>query len=726
MAESIEQRTGITGWRAAFNNAARRVLYSPSFWYVTAAALGGVGGTLVARPGGGPTGWLIGAAIALSAAAVLSWRREVRREGIEHRLRDAIDAIGDGFLLFDQEDRLVLANRPVRELYAPIAGRLVPGTPYVDILHAAVFEQSLWAEGMPGTPDEIFARRLAAHRSGTGQADIYRTRSGRWIRAREHTMRGGARVGLRTDVTELKEREQAIAESEARLRSLYDNTPAMMHALDAEGRILSVSDHWLRKMGYGREEVLGRPPTDFMAEDCRAEVERNGGAKGLVEQAPTLDRPRSYLKKNGERLDVLVSSFVERDSEGRFVQAVAVLTDITELRTREAELTALSEELAEKNRMLDAALEHMSHGLAMFDENQRLLICNDRYMRMFDRPPDLFACGAHLAEMIRHDGALLGWSEAEIARRIEERLELSRMRKEGTVVVDAVGGRTMKVFHSPLAGGGSLAIYEDVTAMEAHKRALREAKESAEIANRAKSEFLANMSHELRTPLNAIIGFSEILKAELFGAIGVEKYRDYAHDIHESGTHLLSLICDILDVAKVEAGKIELDDAELPVEHVARASLRLVQPRAAEAQVEVEAEFGHGDARLQGDERMVKQMLLNLLSNAVKFTPEGGTVTLYTRLGEDGGFVLGVRDTGIGIAAEDIPKVLTPFGQVASAFTRRHAGTGLGLPLVNSFAEAHGGRLELASTPGEGTDATIAFPAERTVTALPAVQAVGA
>jgi len=726
MGDTIDQCTGITGLRAAFNDAARRVLYSPSVWYVTAAALAGVGGTLAARPDGGLTGWLIGSAIALSTAAVLSWRRRVRREGIEHRLRDAIDAIGDGFMLFDHEDRLVLANRQVRELYAPIADRLVPGTPFVDILHAAVFEQSLWADGMPGTPDEIFARRLAAHRAGTGQADIYRTRTGHWIRVREYAMPGGARVGLRTDVTELKERERAIAENEARLRSLYDNTPAMMHALDAEGRIISVSDHWLRKMGYAREEVLGRPPTDFMTEDSRAEVERTGGAKGLVEQGPVQDRPRSYLNKNGERIDALVSGFVERDSEGRFVRGVTVLTDVTELRTREAELTALSEELAEKNRILDAALEHMSHGLAMFDDEQRLTICNERYTRMFDRPPHLCAPGAHLVDMIRHDGHVLGWTEEEIERRIEERLELSRMRRDGTVVVDAVGGRTMKVFHSPLAGGGSLAIYEDVTAMEAHKRALREAKESAEIANRAKSEFLANMSHELRTPLNAIIGFSEILKSELFGAIGVEKYRDYARDIHESGTHLLSLIGDILDVSKVEAGKVELDEAELPVEHIARASLRLVQPRAAEAQVEVEAEFGHGDARLRGDERMVKQMLLNLLSNAVKFTPEGGTVTLYTRVGEDGGFVLGVRDTGIGIAAEDIPRVLAPFGQVASAFTRRHAGTGLGLPLVKSFAEAHGGELELASAPGEGTDAAVAFPAERTVVALPEVQAVGA
>ncbi len=246
------------------------------------------------------------------------------------------------------------------------------------------------------------------------------------------------------------------------------------------------------------------------------------------------------------------------------------------------------------------------------------------------------------------------------------------------------------------------------------EEAMRAAKEHAEYASRSKSEFLANMSHELRTPLNAIIGFSELMARETFGSLGNDKYRDYARDINESGAHLLSLINDILDLAKIEARKLKLDEKPVDLGAAVSSCLRLVKERAKEHKVRLVNRVDPGLASLRADERAVKQIVLNLLSNAVKFTPEGGRITVEAGIDGDA-LRLAVRDTGIGIAADDIPKIMEPFRQVDGSLARTYEGTGLGLPLVKSLVELHGGTLTLESEVGVGTVATARFPASRIV-----------
>lgn len=240
---------------------------------------------------------------------------------------------------------------------------------------------------------------------------------------------------------------------------------------------------------------------------------------------------------------------------------------------------------------------------------------------------------------------------------------------------------------------------------------LRHAERATKEASRVRVEFLAKISHELRTPLNAIIGFSELMMQDPRG-LANEQYRTYISDIHLSGRHLLDIINDILDFAKAEAGQLVLSESNVDVQQVAHAIERLLGPRARDAGIELKISIPADLPLLWCDERKLKQMLLNLVNNAVKFTPSGGTIQIGARLDLEG-FVLAVRDDGIGIAEEDLDRVLEPFVQAETTLSRQQEGTGLGLALVKAMVEIHGGRLRLESQLGKGTSAELVLPAER-------------
>jgi two-component system cell cycle sensor histidine kinase PleC len=238
------------------------------------------------------------------------------------------------------------------------------------------------------------------------------------------------------------------------------------------------------------------------------------------------------------------------------------------------------------------------------------------------------------------------------------------------------------------------------------------ARERAEAASRAKSEFLANMSHELRTPLNAILGFSEMIYSSRSGTTGA-RHAEYAKLVHDSGSHLLALVNDILDLSKIEAGRYELHEGETDPVRLVGESIRLMAEQAAAAQLTLVSDIASAIPVLQADERALRQVLINLLSNALKFTPAGGEVTVFLRLSRSGELVLGVRDTGIGIDPGDQLRVFQSFGQGRHDVVIAERGTGLGLTIVKGLVEAHGGWVELDSRPREGTCVTIILPASR-------------
>ena len=254
----------------------------------------------------------------------------------------------------------------------------------------------------------------------------------------------------------------------------------------------------------------------------------------------------------------------------------------------------------------------------------------------------------------------------------------------------------------------------DVTERRMAQKNLQMALEDAEVANRAKSDFLANISHELRTPLNAIIGFSEIMQLKIHGELG-DKYQGYANDINESGQHLLSLINDIIDLSKIEAGKYTLHEADVDLTETIAACMRIVGERAREGGLNLTERIARDLPCLHADERALKQILLNLLSNAVKFTPRGGAITIEAVRTAGGSIRISVADTGIGLDAEQIATAWSSFGQVESAMVRTHVGAGLGLPIVRSLIDLHGGTVELDSEPGIGTIVTMEFPPARTI-----------
>ena len=254
--------------------------------------------------------------------------------------------------------------------------------------------------------------------------------------------------------------------------------------------------------------------------------------------------------------------------------------------------------------------------------------------------------------------------------------------------------------------------------LETSKAISDEARRRAEAANIAKSRFLANMSHELRTPLNAILGFSEVMKTEIFGPHSVPAYKDYCGDIHNSGVHLLGLINEILDLSRIEAGRYELNEEPVELAGVVAECGHLLQMRAKSRGLTIHEVFESGMPKLWADERAVRQICLNLLSNAIKFTPQGGEIWLKAGWTASGGQYMSVRDTGPGIPEEEIPIVLASFGQGSNSIKSAEQGAGLGLPIAKSLIDLHGGTFSLKSKLRIGTEVIITFPPERVMSAL--------
>ncbi|HEY1505046.1 MAG TPA: PAS-domain containing protein [Stellaceae bacterium] len=518
---------------------------------------------------------------------------------------------------------------------------------------------------------------------------------------------GGRFVGYRgigRDLTLLVRAEQHAAFAQTRLIEAIESIPECFMLLDAEDRLVLCNSRY-REVNAAIAPWLvgGTTLTDIY----RASEERGAvrpAAISLTERfqpgAPNVGEARL-----GDRWFQISE---KRTLDGG---SVVVQTEITALKRREREL-------AEKSALLNATLQTMQQGLVVYDSNLHLRVWNEKIYDIFrDLAPGQHRVGdsAALPMRLLAEKGVYGPGDPEevVAARMKELREAPPPLEE--VMLD--DGRVIERRLMPMPDGGLLATYLDITERKRFEADLRRAKEEAELASRTKTEFLANMSHELRTPLNAVIGFAEIMQSEVFGPLGDPHYSEYAADIRDSGQHLLNLINDLLDVSKIEFGKVELVEETVDLTAILDSCMRLMRDRADQAALELTAHTPPNLPYLRADSRRLKQILLNLMSNAVKFTPSSGQVTVRVTLPEEGGLKIAISDTGIGIAKHDLAKAMQPFGQIDSRMTRKYQGTGLGLPLTKSMIELHGGSLQLDSVAGRGTTAILWLPPSRLVTA---------
>ena len=418
----------------------------------------------------------------------------------------------------------------------------------------------------------------------------------------------------------------------------------------------------------------------------------------------------------------------EPSSEGVLPCLVATVFDVTESQMAE-EQNQLS-----LYRLVDA-IDTISEAFVLWDADQNLVMCNRKFQAFYQLPDYLVQPGTNFKDI-----ALVSNDQT-----LEKGLMSFAHRNSGAFTYEAkLGhGRWLHINERRTRDGGYVSIGTDITPLKKSERRLSERerqlqatvsdlrqsrrqlerqaqqlvelaekymaeKTRAEKANKAKSEFLANMSHELRTPLNAIIGFSEIMEKSLFGPLGNQKYSEYASDIYESGNHLLDVINDILDMSKIEAGRVTLVKKHIQLNELMEDSLRIVSPAAQEKNIQF-IKNGFDNFEVNADKRAIKQVLINLLSNAVKFTPKQGSITVdLERNGQQIAF--SIEDTGIGIPKSDIAKLGRPFEQVENQFSKSHKGSGLGLAISRSLIEMHGGDLNINSQLGKGTRVTCRLP----------------
>jgi signal transduction histidine kinase len=640
-------------------------------------------------PGGGHV------ACALDVTPLIEAEAEAR-----HRAREldlVLERLRSGICVYTADQHVRLSNRRYEELLGLPHGAITPGMPLVAVLKL-LRDRGEFA-GLDA--DAYIAEVLARDRSRVNHTRRVRP-DGTVLDIGSDPLPDGGFMITASDITALTRAEDEARGRAAMLDAILSNLPHGVAVYDRSRRVTITNPAYSAIMvgapiaiGDTIEDVIKRRAAagEFGEGDIEAIIARELGHDISVPQR------RRRVRPNGTAVDVRTAPLPDGGH-------ISVVTDITPLVEAEAEAMR-------RAAMLDTMLEHIRHGICMFDRDRRVVSANRMAAQLLLHPPDFLLPGRTHEELVAAlaDRGELGEGDDAEAR---ARALLSRDRSISTIQRRTRrDGRVLEIRSDPTPDGGFVVTYTDVTESTEAEARLRAAKEEAEAASRAKSQFLATMSHELRTPLNAIIGFSDALMHDP-GRADTAKIAEYAASINEAGRHLLALINDILDVARIEAGRIDLAEDRVDLGRLAESCRRLMEPTARTTGATLTLSMPADLPPVRGDERRLRQVLLNLVSNAVKFSGPAGHVRIAAAVTDEGALRLTVSDNGIGISREELERVFQPFTQLDSSLSRRFQGSGLGLYLSRALAVAHGGSLHLESPgAGQGTTAVMTLPAAR-------------
>jgi signal transduction histidine kinase len=632
-------------------------------------------------------------------------------------------------------------------------------------LHDLLQEQINLAGQKPGSEEPDYERLFTLISNTYRKAEQYRKKARQNAGLMDDEMRG-----LHFDV---EKEASARVEAETRLFDAIEALDSGFAIFDAEDKLVAYNAKYddIYYTNTGNRVVRGMPFATISRAYLETAPESERGGLGLEEKLA--QRMATHIEPDApfERCATNGTWFLTSEQKTREGGIVSILTDISELKSREREMRENEKRTELYNNVimeltrskavmigdLDVALREVTEiaskllnveraSIWLYDDGRSVMRCKNLYEKtphahnigpelLVARYPKLFKIintnRMVTSEDVDQDPRLSEVFSGFLKPKAIHSLIYAPVKgpgyAEGIVTLAHVGqGRkwdqTEVKFVSGLADVVGMALKAN------DRRRSRErmlgAIERAELANRSKSEFLANMSHELRTPLNSILGFAELLQMEPAVPFTPEQNQEYASDIYSSGRHLLDLINDILDISKIEAGRFELREEMVEVEEIISVCTRLISERARDQGLELSVDIPERLPMVWADKRALKQVLLNLLSNAVKFTPSGGKISVHAGIDPDGHFRLAVNDTGIGIEEVDIKKALLPFVQLDNEYTRRHEGTGLGLPLAKSLVDMHGGTIAIESTLSIGTSVVIQFPMNRIKTQQQSVREV--
>lgn len=516
---------------------------------------------------------------------------------------------------------------------------------------------------------------------------------------------------LKKEVLERESVYQTLNKAKQEYKSMIDAVSDIIFETNTEGKIVFTNQTWQRLTGFALNEIQDQPLFAMFHEEDEAELRRAFYkiAKGGAQAHRALLRLKTVQNKFRS---VELSMSVMRKDDTNKIRVVGTMTDV-EARHR------AEQALDETEKKYRAIVENAAGGIYQITADGQFLSVNPSMVRILK-----YTSAEDMLTKVRNAYEQVYAVPKEAARMNKELRETGTVNNFETVVYCAnkekiwvnINARAVK------DAEGQILYYEgsmeNITERKKVDAELREAKIKSDLANRAKTEFLTNMSHELRTPLNVIIGFSEIIKDQVFGELGNKQYLEYANDIHESGSRLLKIINEILDISRIDAGDRQLNESQVSMDEVIFTSIDFLTAKAEENDLIVTNLTAGTIPNVVGEELALKQIFMNLLSNAIKFTPRGGRVTLDHEIDAQGNLRISITDTGVGMDESEIEKAISAFGQLDSEHSRSSSGAGLGLTLVNALVRLHSGKLEIVSQKGIGTTVTVVLPKNR-VSALP-------